>query len=274
MGAQDLAVLDRTELGEQCRLVQRSGVVVSIGEHALVLVDAHPVVPGELRRAVHMEGKGGVGTGRLDVRLRSLVKEAVRFVEDDRVRVGGVDLVRGLLLDVRQFAVGAGAERGRQAAEPTRARPRLVVKVVADDALGFLEVAGDEAPHVGKAVGDSNTARTDLIGVKVIVGMLQCRVNELVARKAGLDDVRPAVHVDRPVGKALALKLLVEHVLVLVDEGGDAVAIEQLDGLLDRFKVCGVVLTRLGLDLLPDDAEAHRGEALVLEELRVFLVEA
>ncbi len=185
-----------------------------------------------------------------------------------------MDLVRGLLLDFRQKAVGAGAERGRQTGKPARARPRLVVKVVADDAISVLEVAGDETPHVGEAVGDPDTTRTDLIGVEIVVGVLQRRVEELVAREAGLDDVRPAVGVGRPVGEALALKLLVEQVLVLVDEGGDAVAIEQLDGLLDRFEVRGVVLIRLGLDLFPDDAEAHRGEALVLEELRVVLVEA
>ena len=103
----------------------------------------------------------------------------------------------------------------------------------------------------------------------MVVGSPQSAHHEVVAGEADVRAGAQAVVLDRPVGKALAVEALVEHVLVEVEQHGDAGLAEHRDGRARSVEVAVVVAAGLGLERLPDDPQPQRVEALAREELGV-----
>ena len=102
------------------------------------------------------------------------------------------------------------------------------------------------APHVHVVVADAYAVRGGAVVEEVIEGTLDGG-GELCDGQAHVWVVE-TVRERRPLRGAFAAQGLRVEVLVVLEEGGDAVGVKRLDGLLDLREVRVVVLARLRLD--------------------------
>ena len=119
------------------------------------------------------------------------------------------------------------------------------------------KAAGHVPPHGGKAISQPYPVRARSIRKKVIVSPDESDIDRLVARKTYSRLAGQSIVFDRPIGREFALKALVVHVLVGIEQDVNAVPVQQVRGANQTVKIGIVVNPRSGLHCLPHHPEAQ-----------------
>ena len=220
-------IVGRPEFREQERRAGPARVPLGEIEHALLLSLADRVLdprrqPRHSRRGGHAVRVEAEADGRiaevLVMGVGAVVEEHVGLVEDEPRRLDCTDRAQDACEKALNAPVEAPGPTRPQAADRGGAGKRLVEDVVGEYRGLCAEASRHVPPRCGVAILQSDAARAAVVRPEVVVGAPQ-RAHHYVV--AGEPDVRPgpeAVVLDRPVGKALAVEALVEHVLMEVEQ--------------------------------------------------------